>query len=787
MSEIHGSQQGVSCQPQRNESQPEASSSVAASAKTKPMFNVFGAKPVIDAATGDFENRFPAMRVIASCIRSLTAGLSSVGSAIKDVVWSTYSKLKFSVAQLSVNSTNIAAIKTLYGEEMASTYTQAFLEHGEVKQESSEQIESDFEKLSPQKETITLLSKGVISMSEIGLYVNPDEMAPDAVFPKGGFARIYGTKECLAMVDTLLYGEPGTLRSNIKGAMNLAINDISAAECKLKSLQSSPAGAPEAEIKAATENLDKATATLTDLKAQTYGYKSWKPEKLLTYKRYPEASTISKTATQAVQTASATLEQLQGAMPASDSKAIKIAEAKLKCAKENETDLQHVETWSPDKLLAYQAIQNQKLNRISLKVNGTDIDITSEFNTPTKNLNIFKDSIRNLTGQEPSDCQVCEMISLLDENGSIAGMASGGNSVTGFALGRALGRTGDADRDVINITLSPENSKLHFNYTSPQTYLNGITIPGANGGATSVPLSQIPTAPDEHGSVSAMAIDRVLTDLLQFKPSQKYTYTYTISETPGLKNNLALLDSRMACLPVTLIPSKIQNQFANALNDVALSKQENSANRKHIWKRLEGEVDPPNISEQFFIDVDRTNYSLLSEGKSKPLFDRIAEGEPEDQIETKKSTAINDFVTFVGNQDQALAISTIANQQVAFPLLKELMITSNGPLQLPNYGGGDPLGATKIYYTFSKSLEGKVVLYCKVQQTASMFQLANESRCISLDPKKSFATFDYALTFSFDQSNKMTITPSSIKYDYHFEELHSTGDAESTRGAGIFS
>ena len=773
------------------------------------------------------------MRVIASCIRSLTAGLSSVGSAIKDVAWSTYSKLKVSIAQLSVNSTNIAAITTLCDEELASTYSKTFLEHAKVKQESSKQIKSDFEKLPPQEETITLLSKGVTSVSEMGYYTNPEYLAPDALIPKDGFARIYGKKERLAMVDTLLYGEPATLRSNIKGAMQLALNDIKAAESKLTTLQSSPASkeeikaatenlnkatatltdlkaktegyeswsseqlsiyqrrvditaslkaedqnvarateartklqsspASKEEIKAATENLNKATATLTDLKAKTEGYESWSSEQLLTYKRSPEASTISKTAMQAVETATATLELLKNAVLASNSKAIKTAEAKLECAKENVGDLKDVETWSSDKLLAYQAIQNQKLNRISLKVNGNAIDITSEFKTPTEKLNIFKASIKELTGEEPSDRQVCEMISLLDENGSIAGMASGQNSVTGFALGR----TGDADRDIIDITLSPKGSKLHFNYTSPKAYLNVITIPGANDEQTSVLLSKIP-ATGEDGNVTDMTIDRVLTNIPQFKASQKYTYTYTLSDKPGLKNNLALLDSRMACLPVTLIPSKIQNQFGVTLNN---PPQAETASAIHQCVAAEeGEKLPP-ISSQFYYDLSRTDYALLSqERKRTPLYDRSIENESDDQIEIKKRTAVKTFVNFVGNKDQALAISTVANQQLAFPPLNELMDTSNGPLQLPNYGGGLPLGDSKQSYTFSKSLEGNVVLYCKVQQTPSIFMVAKDLQGIELDSKKSFATFDYALTFSFDKQNKMTITPSSIKYDCHLEE-----------------
>jgi hypothetical protein len=106
-----------------------------------------------------------------------------------------------------INSTNIKAIKKEYGSDMASNYRKAFLELGDVEQKTTEEIKSDFKELPPQEKTMTLLSKGVISVSMMGYYTNPKgeglNAAPDAVIPKGGFARIYGEAERKAMLGTL--------------------------------------------------------------------------------------------------------------------------------------------------------------------------------------------------------------------------------------------------------------------------------------------------------------------------------------------------------------------------------------------------------------------------------------------------------------------------------------------------------------------------------------------------------------------------------------------------------
>ncbi len=71
-----------------------------------PRFSLFGNKPTVakpdaNASIGEtstssmepdssLKNRFPAMRVLASCIKSLTAGISTIGNALGNIAWSAY-------------------------------------------------------------------------------------------------------------------------------------------------------------------------------------------------------------------------------------------------------------------------------------------------------------------------------------------------------------------------------------------------------------------------------------------------------------------------------------------------------------------------------------------------------------------------------------------------------------------------------------------------------------------------------------------------------------------------
>ena len=740
MSEI----QGGSYQPPLEESQSDTQPSATAPAKTKPMFNVFGAKPVIDAATGDFKNRFPAMRVIASCIRSLTAGLSSVGSAIKDVAWSTYSKLKVSVAQLSVNSTNIAAIKTLYGEEMASTYTQAFLEHGKIKQESSEQIKSDFEKLPPQEETITLLSKGVISVSEMGYYTNPEglglELAPDALIPKDGFARIYGEAERIAMLGTL--------------------------------------------------NDEHQPNEVTILVAQTK-------------KAIKEKITL--------------LEALVKKNPEFQSKLEGLQQ-----------DTHNYQNWQPYQLLAYGKAQSLDWGRVRLKVlNGNVIFPKAEF-TPTENLNAFKNVIQLVANNTVSDREAYEMMRLIDQEGLSGGFATGSNSKTGLAFGQE--RMTNIDENVVLIT-SGEDTSVRFNYTSAKAYVSSIIIPPSNDTSSPLTTAKLSELRDEDGG--SLNINRTANqNIPQFELSMKYTYAYTPPATSGEKGNSSLVDSRVTCSPIqpfrdeaagdasvarasqnsgrttlesrsrsstadstwsmssTLMnlssifgsskketegtmPAKIQSEFEHQLNN----PDKKVLVHAFADQKVGEEADASIVSFQFHRDLHAEHclYFLKdASGTVRPLYvdqDLHSSEDGEERSKCQSTDSSKDFIDFIGNKDQALEVSRVANQ-AWLGILFTAMNTADGPFQLDKQGGIPALSSPT--YTFSKPQEGKVIVHVAFKGAAKNFSFSAEGKYpVHLDSEKSSAEINYDMTLDFDPSDSKKpprISVSPINYNYHFEK-----------------
>ena len=230
-------------------------------------------------SSDSLNRRFPAMRVLVSSIRNLTAGLSSIGSAIKDVAWSTYSKLKVFVAQLSVNSTNFAAIKTLYGKELAANYEAGFLKNGKIQQASTEEIRYNFANLPPQQNTITFLSKGVESLNRIGYHTDSSfPQFSDAVIPSGGFARIYGEKERDVLLDSFLY-EPNNNRNAIKSLLEVSAegkDTLSPPKNKNNVVKSEI----EKTLHAAQEDLAVLKATL---EKATTDYEKWPSDRLAAF------------------------------------------------------------------------------------------------------------------------------------------------------------------------------------------------------------------------------------------------------------------------------------------------------------------------------------------------------------------------------------------------------------------------------------------------------------------------------------------------------------------------
>jgi len=160
------------------------------------------------------------------------------------------------------------------------------------------------------------------------------------------------------------------------------------------------------------------------------------------------------------------------------------------------------------------------------------------------------------------------------------------------------------------------------------------------------------------------------------------------------------------------------------------------------------------------------------DGKPETLYAPDTSTKDEDLLESMRRGAIKEFSQFVGDNAKALAISKIANQQVAFASLSALLYTTpNSPLQLENHGVGQLLGGLggfNLSYTFSKSSEGDVVIGVKIKQQPSMFVTKDSN--IELDPKKSLVTFDYNLTCHFDDNGKLSITSGPINYTCQLAE-----------------
>jgi hypothetical protein len=217
------------------------------------------------------------------------------------------------------------------------------------------------------------------------------------------------------------------------------------------------------------------------------------------------------------------------------------------------------------------------------------------------------------------------------------------------------------------------------------------------------------------------------------------------------------------------LPPDIQKGFIDTLNDPEQLKKMPTAMQHHNWL---GDTDGPDISEQLYLDVHRTDYSLLdSQGRKSPLYDRVQNNhlsEEAPKFIPEKRAALEKFVDFIGDKDKAFKISQFTNQQISLAPLRALTSTPNGPFKLPSHGAGLPEGGIKTSYNFSKSENGDVILRFQVNQNPSLLKTTNKE--IDLDNKKSFINFDYTLTFHFDNENNLSIKSGPIGYKSHLEE-----------------
>jgi uncharacterized coiled-coil DUF342 family protein len=416
-----------------------------------------------------------------------------------------------------------------------------------------------------------------------------------------------------------------------------------------------------------------------------------------------------------------------------------------------------------------------QFDRIRVKVNGQILPLTGS--QSEENLQIFKEALQKLASTKTpplkiSDDQIKEMITLCScektAQGTPAGSASAGDGLPSFGVATPL-IPGDIDCYEIVI---PDNSStsIDFQFHSGRALLSKIQFQGGHDQVDEqlISFNHIDGGTFENGTIP--------NDFQQFERSCSFTYRYTPKSSSDDQNinmehgNLDLIKSQQAYWPIRLMPAGIQSKFVEVLNNLKRDDPDLTANTVHEWDTIEGKDNLPDISEQFYLDINRTNYFVQSEdGQPKPLYDRNTSSENEDLLESKKRDAIKEFSQFVGDNAKALAISKIANQQVAFVPLNELLSTTpDSPLQLEKYGVGQPQGGFNLSYTFSKSPEGDVVIGVKIVQKPSMFVTKGSN--IELDPKKSLVTFDYNLTCHFDDNGKLSITSGPIDYTCQLAE-----------------
>ena len=586
--------------------------------------------------------RFPGMKVLASCIRSLTAGLSSVGSAIKDFSWSAF--LSFA------------------GYERTSNYNR-LLRHGDVKEVASSDLSTLLSQNFSSVTTKTFLSPDAKSLSDMG-YMTDAESNPDNLLIPSHCVQILGTDARQLLLEQALY-EPESRRTELK---------------------------------------------------------------------------------------------------------------QLQFVHENRTKMDPI-----------------SFDRIKLKVNGQFLDC-SDSKSFTENFSIFKAALQQLNPElAVTDDHFLELISLCDRNKTTAGTPSGAHTAADHlpTFGQAASLI-PTEINFYEIKLSPDRKSFDFHFDSGRSLLNSITF---NGGAPDHLTPNFLYTKD--GSCVSNNAASLPADFLILERQCKFTWRYTpINEATGGNmgfGSLDLVDSRQCFCPLERKHAAALDARTQPFVNEARSAFETTINDKegvgsysketHTWS--DNTQDKPAVSEAFYMDLksgsDQKGVCFLqekSEEKPSRLYqkeirnDSLTEGEIlqfEKEEESKMATACQHFVDFVGNKDQALAISSYATQHYS-PQILIHELGKTDVLFLPPYGRGQTLGTVNYNFTFSKSEKGETVMAVRCKQETKTFQSA--SRLVELT--ESCLNLSYNITFHFDEGNsRPRLEVSHVTYDYSLEETKS--------------
>ncbi len=758
----------------------------AATTEPRPLFSIFGKR---SSGTNNDWDRFPTMKVLASCIRSITAGLSSAGSILGKISWSAYTFVVDSAKDLIGTLCSSNDQQPFLNDKTNSKLTDdanKLFKKGSVEivsvEEASRRYEESDKKAAGPNHTKTILTEQMKSTAEMEMMV--DDIHQERLMPLA-CAQFYGAEDRKKLLDQALY-LPGTqkehlvtlgqkLQGEINNYANLK-NSITekkqaliekqaalqgyeqwpsyrlAAVAKTDSLVSSR----KVNLLGIQETLLQAQGKLADLqqKLQVAQTASSKEEigSDTNFEQIPQLQQQIGKLKKKEQDLQADIKSIQATLEKLTEEAQKANWDQLSC----QAILKFVNKTDPEKF---------EFGRIQVKVNGEILPLRGS--SPQENFPIFQEALQKLASSKKpsltiSDAQIKDMFTLCSCEktvaGTPAGSASAGDELPSFGAGLPLF---EGNIDSYEIVIPEDNpSSIDFQFHSGRALLPKIQFQGGNSKEEQLILLRHRDGgtPDH---------------FQQFERSCSFTYRYTPKTSEGEPlnmehGNLELIKSQQAFFPISLVSSTIQKSFENELNN---------PDKEHLQfafkdQLLGDSADAPIISFQFYRDCLSKNCPFFlkdEKGKTTPLFSPIPDNSEES--ENQSLDASTHFIDFIGDKDQALAVSRITNQ-AWLGVLFSSMNTENGPFRLDDQVGIPAVGMPT--FTFSKSQNGKITAHASFKGHTKAFSFSNtEKSPIRLDSQKSYANIDYDMTFDFDTKDstkppRISIGP--ITYDYYFEK-----------------
>lgn len=736
----------------------------------------------------------------------------------------TVGSVKRFLATCKAPDINEGNMEAFYGPKMASNYKRLF-QHGNAEEATSSNLSTQFSAAgSPDKETKTLLSPDVKRLSDMG-YMTDADSNPDMLIPSN-CVQILGSTARAQLLEQALY-EPESRRKELKVLQVEAEGAAEETSTRATALRQSITGPRASELRLdrvslldIAEEADNTRARAATLTAQAMTLRdvdSWPPKKLAAYSQLQALVNEARSAPQKkfdeiakLNEQLVKLQEKQTVPSQADGKLsadIADLEEKIRTGRVEVdklqtrcttilTESQNWKSWPATKQLQFvhknrNTMDPINFDRIKLKVNGQFL-ACSDSQSFDENFSIFKAALQQLNPElAVTEDHFHELISLCDRNKTTAGTPSGAYNAADHlpTFGQAASLI-PTEINFYEIKLSPNKQSFDFHFDSSRSLLNSITF---NGGADDHLTPNFLYAQgeirvsDEAASLPA--------DFLILERQCKFTWRYTpIAEETGGNmgfGSLDLVDSRQRFCPLERKHAAALDARTQPLVDTARSAFETTINAAesvgsystttHVWS--DDIQDQPAVSEAFYMDLSsgsaRSGACFLetTPGETPPCL--YQKGIPSDFLsdaetlqfkkeeESKMATACQQFVHFVGDKDQALAISRYATQHVS-PQILIHELGEAGVLVLPPYGKGETLGPLNYKFTFSKSEKGETVMAVSCKQKPKLSQSSLNSINLTAD---SHLNLNYNITFHFKEGKPQPhLEVSDVNYDYSLEE-----------------